>query len=158
MKKHLSSPVSDELLLRYLEGNLLESEFDAVENAIENSAELQSLVDDYLLMQIDMISIEKGQTAFFANEQNIPSLVAENEGTHPKIGFKAYAAAAIVLSCVCGIGVRMLLNRSTEQPSMMPASMDVMPMNPLSVEEDSVMREVDSVTFHNNDNIFDAKR
>lgn len=146
-------PITDELLLSYLEGNVSGKDVEAIESAIENSLELQSIVDAYLLMQDDIIKIDSNRMDIGVKVQNVPCLVEKQKSHLNRSVFHVYAAAAIVLTFVCGLGVKLLVDRAADQPMVNPSSDEVMPMAPMSVAPMSPACVDDTMSIHDNQDL-----
>lgn len=124
MIKSFKYPISDDLLLQYLEGILSEQEAAVVENAIENSVELQKIVDDYLLMQDDILKYEMKRNDTNIDVQDIPSLVNSVNRVPEKYLFTRFAIAAVALSFVCGIGIRLIMMDNASTKLTTPTSVE----------------------------------
>lgn len=155
--------ISDEVLWQYLQGNLSGSDAESVENAIENSPELQSIVDDYLALQYDVIRFEHQHAFLPVSARSFPALTENGKNRSLKMNYKTIAIAAIFLSCVSALGVRLLIysfptdncgSSLNQQQFLAPASYD----NAAESLFVDGLDDVDSLSHRNvdasNENIF----
>lgn len=103
-------PIDDELLAAYLDGRLEGEQEEYVENAIENSPELQWTVDRWIEMQICQDKVEP------TDVESIVPLVKEKVAAIRKrrISRIVYMAASILL--LIGISLPLLIKQNSISP------------------------------------------
>jgi len=108
--------IDDELLAAYLDGQLEGEQEEYVENAIENSPELQWAVDRWIEMQTDQDKVEPvdvEKLKRFATNQKFPDIEGkEKVATIRKFPISriVYIAASVLL--LIGISLPLLINSS----------------------------------------------
>ena len=125
MTPTIKLPIDDELLAAYLDGRLEGEQEEYVENAIENSPELQWTVDRWIEMQICQDKVESTEVESIkpivkknvAAIQESPGIEEEREVSairKLRISRIVYMAASILL--LIGISLPLLINSSRINP------------------------------------------
>lgn len=143
MKQISNFQISDEILAAYLDGKLDENQSEYVENAIENSPELQWTVDRWIEMQTADISATSVQTSY----KKVISI-------KPKLKNTMAMAAAVLLIIVLSLPlfVKMnTINPNTGLPMDFPATGDRVLLEYPTIIDNIVVQDEES---HNHEDDF----